>query len=435
MNITWKVIKGVLVAFLITQLEPSNSAPMNLIRPICKTQPTSSGEGHRKKAVLRDAHGSMNLHSSVTNLLNHSRHNSLAHRELFTDLQITIYIQAVSSLTNQHARHVKLCAALGNILQNCIKVGEFFAKGNATLSTVTHSSDSALSRADQTHAMMDAAGPKACLRNFKAFAFAGKNVLNWHNDILKENLYMALGCVRVSKGLHRAHNCNAWGVSRNKNHRLLLERGSIGICFAHKDENLTMARPRSRDPPLTTIDNIMPSATLDAYANVAGITTGDRRLSHGKSRLNFSIKERLEPLGFLLGIAITSNGFHVSSIRRGAVRCLSSKFHVGACTQDFADFGILLIVEAGSFITFTCHTCGIVRKPKVPETLLFGLCHELYKNWSVTPLVSREVFHGLILLRKELLVGVDVLMHKLPHLILERLKLARLHSFCENHLA
>merc|ERR1712107_705142 len=88
-----------------------------------------------------------------------------------------------------------------------------------------------------THTMMDAARTKATLRDLKPTPFAEKHVAHRNANIVENYLCMI---VNVAEKAKRTQNSDPWGITWNKDHRMLLVSVSL-VCLSTPQENKNFA--------------------------------------------------------------------------------------------------------------------------------------------------------------------------------------------------
>ena len=84
----------------------------------------------------------------------------------------------------------------------------------------------------------------------KTFTPPQDQVAQRNANILVENLTMSLRSVIVPKNPHRSDDSHTWGVSRDKDHTLLLvDIGVVRITLAHNDVDFRPWVSGSANPP------------------------------------------------------------------------------------------------------------------------------------------------------------------------------------------
>src|SRR5580704_8604171 len=100
---------------------------------------------------------------------------------------------------------------------------------------------------------MNAARPKAALRDFKPATRSCDDVVERHAHIRKAHLAVSKGRVIRTKHRHHALDLHARRIQWNQNHRMpLIPRGGT-IGYAHKDEQPAVGMAESGTPPLQSI--------------------------------------------------------------------------------------------------------------------------------------------------------------------------------------
>lgn len=71
-----------------------------------------------------------------------------------------------------------------------------------------------------------------------------------------------------------------------------------------------------------SIQNPLIALPLNIQLNISSITARDLRLRHEEGRPDLALKQWLQPLLFLLLVAVLRQDFHVACVRGGVVRRL-----------------------------------------------------------------------------------------------------------------
>ena len=113
------------------------------------------------------------------------------------------------------------------------------AEGDARCGAAAHHLERAFGEADQAHAVMDAAGPEAALRDLEAAPFAEQHVGRRHAHVLEQHFGGAVGHAVEAEHRQRAQDLDARRVHRHEDHRLLpVAVRIVRIGLAHEDEIL-----------------------------------------------------------------------------------------------------------------------------------------------------------------------------------------------------
>ena len=298
-------------------------------------------------------------------------------------------------MQGQQAGLVDLATGAGDHFRHAAQLVHRLAEGNALAGAAAHGFQCALGDTDAAHAVVNAARAKATLGDFEAATFTQQDVGNRDAHIVVFDFGMTVRGVVVTEHVQVANDLHAGGVQRHQNHALLQVLRRVGVGLAHDDGDLAVFVHRSGGPPLGAVDDVFVTFAADLALDVGGIGGGDIRLGHGEAGADFTGQQRLEPLLFLLVVAVAFDGFHVAGVRRVAVEDFAGE---GDAAHDFTQVGVLFVGQAGA-------TLGLGQE-QVPQTLRTGLFLELFQDGRVAPLV---LFYLLV---EHGFVGVNVLIHE-----------------------
>mmetsp|Transcript_14253 Transcript_14253/g.26406 ORF Transcript_14253/g.26406 Transcript_14253/m.26406 type:complete len:264 (-) Transcript_14253:92-883(-) len=263
---------------------------------------------------------------------------------------------------------------------------------------------------------MNTARPQPRLSDFEASPLTSEHGVQGHYNVLEQNFHVTLWCLFVIQRLHGTYERYSRGIHWDQEHCLLLERRSSWVSLTHQNSDFTLLCTSTRDEGFHSIDYKASICLifLDFDADVTRVAACNLRLCHSETRSNFAIKKWLEPLGLLSFVAKSGQSLHVSSVRASAVHCEGRKLHVVCCSHNLAQLGILQVIQPSSAEPLARHLRSIIREPQVPKALLLGHLLKFAHNCRVHPLIPRQLCNGLTLLVKELLVRIDMFLHKSP---------------------
>ncbi len=150
-------------------------------------------------------------------------------------------------------------------------LGDLLAERRARKEALAHLLERDFRRSDSAHAVVDAARPKAALRDLEATAFAEQDVARRHANIFENDLGVAVR--RIVKAEHRQHaqHFHAGSVERHEDLRLLFVLLSVEIRLAHHDCDLAVAVANARRPPFAAVDDVLVAIAFDAGLDVGGV--------------------------------------------------------------------------------------------------------------------------------------------------------------------
>merc|ERR1719436_507904 len=107
--------------------------------------------------------------------------------------------------------------------------------------------------------------------------------------------------VHVPKDGQWTNDSDAWRITRNENHRVLIVEGAaLTFHSAHQHKHLILRTASPTDIPLLTVDNVLVTFAADPRADIGGVAAGNSRLGHGESTEDFTVQQWLKPLLLLL---------------------------------------------------------------------------------------------------------------------------------------
>src|ERR1700722_13821213 len=243
--------------------------------------------------------------------------------------------------------------------------------------------------------MMDSPRTQSPLRDFESSPFAQQHIRRRNSHILKFNFRVAVGRVIVTVNAEHPHDFQPRRIHRHQNHGLLLMWRRRGIGLPHENGNLAARIARARRPPLPSIDHILVAALYDARADVGCVRGRHVWLGHRKTRSNFSRKQRCEPFFFLLDRSVARQHFHISRIRRGAIK--NFRGHMAA-PHDFAQRRVFQVRQARASL--------IIGQKQIPQAGCASFDLQFFDDPGRLPPV---VFDFVM---EALLVGINMRIHE-----------------------
>ncbi|CAI8360145.1 MAG: Uncharacterised protein [Rhodospirillaceae bacterium] len=257
--------------------------------------------------------------------------------------------------------------------------------------------EGALSTADGAHAVVDAAGAEAALRDLEATPLAQQHVRRRHAHVLEQHFGVAVGGIVVAEDVQGALDRHPRGVARHQNHRLLLMTLGGDVGLAHENENLAAWVRRAGGPPLAAVDDVFVTLAANVGLDVGGIGRGHVRFGHREGRTYLPGQQRVEPLLLLLRRTVAHQNLHISRVRSRTVAGLGRE--VGAA-HFLTKVCVFKIAEPSAELA--------LRKPQVPEPALPCLGLKLLHDRRGNPAITL----GSVLLLEGGFSGVDDLVHE-----------------------
>src|SRR5690348_14518252 len=150
-------------------------------------------------------------------------------------------------------------------------LGDRLAEGDPLAGAIAHHLERTLGQPDCAHAVVDATGPQAALRDLEAATFAQQDVARRDAHVLVAYFRVAVWRVVIAEHAEMAHDGDAGCIHRHQHHGLLRMTRRIGIGLAHDDGDLAARVHRPGAPPLAAVDHVVVALTLDTAAYVGGV--------------------------------------------------------------------------------------------------------------------------------------------------------------------
>ena len=188
----------------------------------------------------------MDLDGAIDHAGGHRRHDDFCRGDHVARGLVALTVHLFSGPQRQQACLLDLAPGIGDILPHRSLLAERLAEGDARLRAGAHQFERALCTADQAHAVMDAAGTEAALRDLKAAALAEQDVGGGNAHIVVDDLGVADRRIVVAKHAHVAHDPDARRFLRHQHHRLLqMLAWVVRIGLAHHDQELAILAHRA----------------------------------------------------------------------------------------------------------------------------------------------------------------------------------------------
>src|SRR5919197_128485 len=331
---------------MLAQLETTDLATVHLVRSVGEAQRPRVRPHESQRELLAHAAAAVDLHRPVEHLQRHVRHGDLDLGDGLLGGLVADGVHHVRGVQDEQPRLVDLDARLRDALERDVVVGDALAEGHAAHRALAHQLQRPLGHADLAHAVVDASGTQAALRDLEAAALAEQQVGRGHPHVLEQHLAVAVRRVVVAEHLQHADHLDARRVARHDDHRLLLVLvGILRIRLAHEDEDLAARVADPRRPPLVAVDDVVAAVADDRRFDVRRVRRRDLGLGHGERRADLALEQRLQPLLLVLLGAVALEDLHVAGVGGPIVSSAASKVMAGRMRGKVA-----LITGAGSGI-------------------------------------------------------------------------------------
>ena len=120
-------------------------------------------------------------------------------------LPATSIIHAAFSVSRRAMSILQRASAMRS-LRHALLGDRACRRRRAARGALAHQLERALGQADQAHAVVDAPGPEAALRDLEAAAFAEQDVVDRHAHVLEQHLHVAVRRVVVAEHVERPHD-------------------------------------------------------------------------------------------------------------------------------------------------------------------------------------------------------------------------------------
>ncbi len=232
------------------------------------------------------------------------------------------------------------------------------AECDALLGALAHHFERPFGQTDQTHAMVDAPGSQAALRNFEAASLAQQEILHGYAHVDEVDLRVAMGRVIVAEHVELAQPHHAGRGYGHQDHRLLAVQRRARIGLAHENQDFAARITRAGGPPLAAVDHVVIAVAHDGRLDIRGIARRDVGLGHGEGRADSPVEQGLEPALLLLGGGVAGQHFHVARVGGRAIEGLGCEMRA---SHDLAQRRVLEVGETGAVLG--------VRQEEIPQIL------------------------------------------------------------------
>ncbi len=353
---------------------------MDLVRTVGKAQGADAGIGLGEARVVGNAAAAPGLDRIVDDLQRHVRRRHLDHGDFELRGLVADLVHHVGGLEAQQPGHLDVGAGFGDALFPDRLLDDLLAERSARRQPPHHLLQRLFGDADGAHAVMDAAGTEAALRDLETAALAEQDVFSGNADVFEQHLGMAVR--RVVEAEHGKHllDGDAGGVERHQDLRLLLMPRGVGIGLAHQDRDLAAGIAVARRPPFTAVDDVVIAVACDRGFDVGGVRRGDRGFGHQEGGADLAVHQRLQPFALLLLAGIAHEHFHVAGIRRRAVEHFGGEGDVAHFLRQRRVFQVAQS-RAAEFIVLMRGR----RHEHVPEAFGLRLLLEVFENRDHLP--------------------------------------------------
>ena len=346
---------------------------MDFVRTVGDAQRALAGVHLGETEVLRNTAAAVGLDRIVDDLERHVGRLDLDHRDLGLGGLVADLVHHVSGLEAEQTRAFDFDPGFGDALFPDRVRGDRLAESDTAGKPTDHPLQRFFGHADGAHAVVDAARPKAPLRDLEPAAFAQQHVRGGDADVVELDFHVPVGRIVIAEHRQVADDFDAGAIEFHQHHRLLGVLLGFEIGLAHHDRDLAARITCARRPPLGAVEDIFIALALDRAFDVGRVRRGYLRFGHQEGRTDLAVHQRLEPLLLLLTRAVTVKHFHIAGIGRRAVEHFAGK-------ADPAHFlGAERIFEVGQARAFEFE--GIVhvaaahlrRHEQVPDPGSLGL--------------------------------------------------------------
>ena len=351
----------------------------------------------RERRVVGHPERAVHLHRAVEHLLVHLRRDHLDHRDVLARGALALGVHPPGGVEHHQPRLVDLHPRRGDEVLDELLLGERPAERLAVVRAPAHQLEGALRRADRAHAVVDAAGAQAVLRDREPGAALAEQVAGRHAAVLVAHLPVARSLV-VAHHRHRPDALEAGRVDRHEDHARPLVRRRVGVGHDHRDRQ--RGPVVARGEPLVAVDDPLVAVQLGARDQPGRVGAGALRLRHREARADLAVEQRLEPALLLRVGAVLGEDLHVAGVGRRAVE---DHRRDAAAAHLLAEHPVLPVGEPGAE--------AVVRQEQVPEALGLGALAQLDQDLGVG---NARPDLGIERLDRLALDGVDVLLHELP---------------------
>src|SRR5690606_17860791 len=182
-----------------------------------------------EEKIFADSGRAMRLDSPVNYLAGHFGCDNLDHRDFEAGPLITHLAHFAGGIQNQQARLIDQDASLGDAFASDAVIGQPLTESHALAGSAAHGLERSFGAADESHAVMNPAGPKPALGDLETAPFAQQYVVGGNAYVLETQLRMAMGSVVISEYRQVPDHGNAGSRHRHQYHGLLFMAVSIVV--------------------------------------------------------------------------------------------------------------------------------------------------------------------------------------------------------------
>ena len=235
------------------QLPPRHHHLVHLVGAVGDAQRAALAPHRGDRRVVGHAERAQALDRAVEHVHQHVGHDHLDHRDLLARDLLAVGVHLPGGVEHEQARLVDLHARGRDPVLHELLLADRAAEGDARVGVTAHDLEAAFRHADRAHAVVDAAGPEARLRDHEAAVLGAEAVRDRHPAVLVADLAVP-AAARVAHHGDRADQLEARRVGRHDDLALaLVRRARPGFVTA-----ITIAK---RAPTAPDVNHLWPLIT------------------------------------------------------------------------------------------------------------------------------------------------------------------------------
>ena len=204
-------------------------------------------------------------------------------------------------------QRLDLDAAPRDDLRVLAQAGQLLAERLAVEPAPDHEVERTLGRADRSHAVVDAAGAEAYLRDLEAASLPEQDVLLRHAHVGEAQVHVAVRRVVLAEHVHGTEDLDAGRVHRHEDLRLAVVGRCLGARHHHDDHDLAARIAGAGDVVLLAVDHPLVAVELGAARDVRRVRRRDVGFGHRVRRADLSGEQRLQPRAFCSAVPTCSS--------------------------------------------------------------------------------------------------------------------------------
>src|SRR3984957_17857323 len=224
------------------QLAAGQGPLVHLVGAVGKPQRSRARPQLGQREVLADSAAAVGLDRLVDHPLRHGRGHDLDRLDLGVGSLVADGVHQPGGLEHEQPRLLDPHPGFGDPVLDDALLGQGLAEGGATGGAPAHELQGALRRADQPHAMVDAAGAEPGLSDREPVALAGDYVLGRDVHVVEDDLRVAaVRPVGVTEDGESSLDRDPRRVARHQDHRVpAVAVGGWPAGHGHHDEDLAV---------------------------------------------------------------------------------------------------------------------------------------------------------------------------------------------------